>query len=157
EGGGGDGFVKKGKGNPEESAQREFRGYDKNGDGYLSEEEIMTHTRFFKDEWTKWDTSPKDGKISLEEYTKYVEDRFQRGGGGFGKKGQDTGSDPDAKKPIVEVIELDDITAVPDVWRTGKMPVGLPDWFKKLDKNKDGQISIYEWRLGGKEIAEFMS
>ena len=28
-------------------------------------------------------------------------------------------------------------------------------WFNDLDKDGDGQIGFYEWRLGGKDIDEF--
>jgi Ca2+-binding EF-hand superfamily protein len=31
----------------------------------------------------------------------------------------------------------------------------LPSWFKELDRNRDGQISIFEWRQGGKKLEEF--
>jgi Ca2+-binding EF-hand superfamily protein len=36
-----------------------------------------------------------------------------------------------------------------------KLPEGLPSWFHELDKDGDGQISLYEWRKGGKTIDEF--
>jgi Ca2+-binding EF-hand superfamily protein len=32
---------------------------------------------------------------------------------------------------------------------------GLPEWFKKLDTDEDGQISLREWREGGKKLDEF--
>jgi hypothetical protein len=32
---------------------------------------------------------------------------------------------------------------------------GLPSWFEKLDTNGDGQISLFEWRQGGKSPEEF--
>jgi Ca2+-binding EF-hand superfamily protein len=35
------------------------------------------------------------------------------------------------------------------------LPEGLPAWFKALDKDKDGQISLQEWLKGGKKVAEF--
>jgi hypothetical protein len=35
------------------------------------------------------------------------------------------------------------------------LPKGLPPWFKELDKDGDGQVSLHEWRRGGKEPAEF--
>jgi Ca2+-binding EF-hand superfamily protein len=37
----------------------------------------------------------------------------------------------------------------------GGLPTNLPAWFKELDKDKDGQISLYEWRKGGKTGEEF--
>ena len=37
----------------------------------------------------------------------------------------------------------------------GKRGTGLPDWFATLDSDKDGQISLFEWRKGGKLTALF--
>jgi Ca2+-binding EF-hand superfamily protein len=35
------------------------------------------------------------------------------------------------------------------------LPKGLPPWFKELDKDGDGQVSLYEWRQGGRKLADF--
>ncbi|MDB5308071.1 MAG: hypothetical protein JWO38_2273 [Gemmataceae bacterium] len=40
--------------------------------------------------------------------------------------------------------------------RYGKLPAGLPDWFTDLDTDKDGQVGLYEWRAGGREMKEFV-
>jgi hypothetical protein len=32
----------------------------------------------------------------------------------------------------------------------------LPAWFEQLDTNQDGQVSLYEWRVSGRPIAEFL-
>jgi hypothetical protein len=45
--------------------------------------------------------------------------------------------------------------ARPSVFRAGKLPPGLPDWFRQLDKDGDGQIGLYEWRAGGRSLEEF--
>jgi Ca2+-binding EF-hand superfamily protein len=37
----------------------------------------------------------------------------------------------------------------------GPAPKGLPSWFKILDKDEDGQVSLHEWRRGGKKLSEF--
>src|SRR5262249_22832602 len=37
----------------------------------------------------------------------------------------------------------------------GSLPKGLPAWFKQLDKDRDGQVSLQEWLDGGKEPDEF--
>jgi Ca2+-binding EF-hand superfamily protein len=40
--------------------------------------------------------------------------------------------------------------------RSGRpLPNGLPAWFKTLDKNGDGQITIQQWREGGRNLGEF--
>src|SRR5262249_15377899 len=31
---------------------------------------------------------------------------------------------------------------------------GLPDWFKKLDTDGDGQVSLAEWKAGGRSLAD---
>src|SRR5262249_29122254 len=36
-----------------------------------------------------------------------------------------------------------------------KLPKELPNWFKQLDANRDGQVALYEWYKGGKDIDEF--
>ncbi len=41
------------------------------------------------------------------------------------------------------------------VYRAGKLPKGLPDWFEKLDTDRDGQVSLAEWRADGKSLEEF--
>jgi hypothetical protein len=55
----------------------------------------------------------------------------------------------------VRIIEMEDLDTRPAVPRAGKLPKGLPDWFKKLDVNKDGQVALYEWHRGGRDIEEF--
>src|SRR5262249_48133674 len=32
---------------------------------------------------------------------------------------------------------------------------GVPSWFHDLDTNRDGQVSISEWRKSGRKIADF--
>jgi Ca2+-binding EF-hand superfamily protein len=38
----------------------------------------------------------------------------------------------------------------------GALPKGLPAWFKELDKDEDGQVSIQEWRAAGKKESDFL-
>jgi hypothetical protein len=44
----------------------------------------------------------------------------------------------------------------PVAMRYGKLPQGLPGWFDELDTDKDGQVSLYEWRKGGRDTKEFI-
>lgn len=46
----------------------------------------------------------------------------------------------------------DEVVAI----RYGKLPKGLPDWFVKLDTDKDGQIGLYEWLAAKKPTKEFL-
>ena len=42
-----------------------------------------------------------------------------------------------------------------EVWRSGFLPKELPGWFKELDANNDGQVSLMEWMKAGKPMSEF--
>ena len=37
----------------------------------------------------------------------------------------------------------------------GKPGTGLPDWFTALDADADGQVSLFEWRKGGKDMTVY--
>ena len=41
------------------------------------------------------------------------------------------------------------------VYRFGALPKDLPDWFVKLDTDKDSQVGLYEWRRASRDLAEF--
>lgn len=43
----------------------------------------------------------------------------------------------------------------PFVARYGKLPADIPAWFGELDTDRDGQVSLYEWRVSGRPVAEF--
>src|SRR5262249_60797924 len=36
------------------------------------------------------------------------------------------------------------------------LPKELPAWFAELDTNHDAQIGLYEWKVSGRPIAEFL-
>ena len=44
----------------------------------------------------------------------------------------------------------------PVAMRYGKLPKDLPGWYDEFDTDKDGQVALYEWRKGGKEMKEFV-
>ena len=39
--------------------------------------------------------------------------------------------------------------------RAGRPPEGLPEWFSRLDTDRDGQLGLYEWRKSGRPLEEF--
>ena len=44
------------------------------------------------------------------------------------------------------------------VYRYGKLPADVlkqVPWFEQLDKDHDGQVSLYEWRLAGLDVNDF--
>jgi Ca2+-binding EF-hand superfamily protein len=147
-GGGGPGFPGGGRrggprfplGGPEmlmRVAQGSFQRMDLNHDNFLTPDEVPPA---LQEELFKYDFD-NDGKISPEEYLAYFQEKA--------KGGQGRGSMEKAPE------EEDDGTKRPVVYRAGKLPKELPAWFAQLDKDGDGQISLYEWRIGGRPLEEF--
>src|SRR5262249_39674756 len=91
----------------------------------------------------------KDNAIHLTEFTAYYKDRLaRRGGWGNGQWGQDGQAAP----PEEEKRRI--------VYRVGKLPPELKTvapWFEELDKDKDGQVGLYEWKAAGKSTKEFLT
>jgi Ca2+-binding EF-hand superfamily protein len=124
-----------------------FRRLDTNGDGVLNYDEMPEELR---SERERWDLD-QNGLIDLNEYKAYFHARLQPGPG-------DAGANPG---PWLIVAPADALPAEPEdrkpvVYRTGKLPKGLPAWFEQLDQDKDAQIALFEWRASGRPIAEFL-
>src|SRR5205823_223357 len=62
------------------------------------------------------------------------------GQGGWGQGGFER-RDTDEEKPVA--------------MRYGKLPRDLPGWFEDYDTDKDGQVSLYEWRKAGRDVKDF--
>ena len=58
------------------------------------------------------------------------------------------GLQPD--RPWLDRLARDHRVIAP--YHPGFGPTVLPDWFAALDENKDGQVSLFEWRAGGRAI-----
>jgi Ca2+-binding EF-hand superfamily protein len=134
---------------PDQFAITRFKEADKNGDGFLTEDEIMAMKGGLKDVWKQYDKN-NDGKIDLEEYKAYMRDRM---GGG------NNATDQGGLAPIAAIIE-EEWEKRPTVFRAGKlpkelMPGGVAEWFSQLDTDNDGQVGYYEWRKSGKSYEEF--
>jgi Ca2+-binding EF-hand superfamily protein len=127
---------------PDQAATTRFNKFDKDGDGFLDPDE-MPDT--IKDIWQQYDTN-RDGRLSLEEYKALYRDVTGQRGGGQNNNGMGA-----AGGTAVE----DDWEARPTVYRAGKLPKELPDWFRQMDTDRDGQVGLYEWRASGKSIDEF--
>lgn len=129
-------------GDPAEQAQRRIREQDKDGDGKVSFEEADGRLRErFRDI-----DSNGDGYIDAQEYGGYYAARAGGGPGGWGQGGWG----PNGQFERVKVEE-----ERPVAMRYGKLPGGLPSWYDEFDTDKDGQVSLYEWRLGSKTISDF--
>lgn len=132
-------------------AESEFRRRDRNGDQLLNTDEMSDSLRTSLDHW---DTS-RDGLIDLNEFKLYFAHRMQ-GGGSSGSSSREAAAPAASPNPIAAIIiEEEDLDRRPTVHRAGKLPKELPGWFEKLDEDKDGQVGLYEWRAGGKPMAEF--
>jgi hypothetical protein len=136
-------------------AEVQFKRLDKNGDGVLNYDEMPDNLRAERD---KWDTN-KDGLIDLNEYKEFVKARadqiraenpgiFNNGGGG-------NGNDPAPILPTTPAPTEVDEPKKNIVYRVGKLPKDLPPWFTKYDKDGDGQIGLYEWKLSGEPLDKF--
>lgn len=75
-------------------------------------------------------------------------------GGGWGPGGQGDWQGNMENRPPFEKKQVEEERPV--AMRYGKLPQGLPSWFDELDTDKDGQVSLYEWRKAGKETKEFI-
>jgi len=143
----------------EARALESFKRYDTNNDGFIDSEELQASGKRgarLMEERDKIDTN-KDGKIDFKEYLAYFKERMSNrdnnGKGDKGNKGDPStwgrDLDEDKPKPIVEEKRV--------VYRIGSLPKDLPSWYAELDKDKDGQIGLYEWKAAGKDVKEFVA
>jgi hypothetical protein len=117
------------------AADKSFEQLDRDHDGVLSGDELPPALRAGKG---KWDAN-RDGTVSKSEYRSYFAGRIREW-----QKEQDSGTGADA---------VDHVR--PTVYRAGKLPPDLPDWFARLDADGDGQVALYEWRESGWSIEDF--
>ena len=114
------------------AADRTFEQLDRDHNGVLSGDELSPALRAGRG---KWDAN-RDGTVSKSEYRSYFAGRIQEW-----QKEQGTGTSHDAARPTV--------------YRAGKLPPDLPEWFARLDADGDGQVALYEWRESGWSVEDF--
>jgi Ca2+-binding EF-hand superfamily protein len=122
-------------------AEKMFNHLDRDGNGYLSADEMPDPLRATLRRWDK----NGDGVISLDEYRAYFPHRLEWLHREYQKLMEPT--------PAIEIRPADD--AKPRVARAGKLPPGLPPWFEQVDIDGDGQIALFEWRRAGWPVEEF--
>lgn len=129
-------------GDPENLFQR----IDRNKDGKITKDETQMLLPYFD----QIDTN-KDGSIDLAELKVYsatmVAASPSGGSGGWSGPG---GPGSGGGDPKIEDSE----TVRPVVYRFGKLPKDFP--YASIDKDEDGQVSLYEWRNAGKLVEEFL-
>lgn len=134
-----------------ERARKLFERNDTNKDGALDAAEV---SEVLRDEWRQWDRN-RDGLIAFEEFGVYYQDLLVRTAVKIASgeitlklpKGMEVpppNSWPSEPQPVL-------------VARNGTLPLGLPEWFAKLDTDRDSQISLYEWRASLRPLAEFQA
>jgi Ca2+-binding EF-hand superfamily protein len=115
--------------NTNDEADKVFRILDLNSDGELTANEQSAGMR---------EDKSLGARVTKEEYREYFRRRVE-------KKAETLATALKANETLMRTLESDK----PDKHS------GLPDWFTKLDTNKDKQISLSEWRKSGRPIAEF--
>jgi hypothetical protein len=133
------------------SAAKLFAKLDRDGDGDLSSAEMPDALRAAG---ARWDANG-DGKINAEEFAAFHQDRLRSLSELVAAGKIDLGlkrGGPMPPEPS-KIIETDD--SRPLVLRAGKLPAGLPAWFFQIDANKDGQITLFEWRKAGRTPEDF--
>jgi hypothetical protein len=146
-----------------EQAKKMFQKLDRNGDGLLSTEEIPDS---LYDERVHWDAN-RNGFIEPEEYWAFYQSRLswlsdQVASGQIDLELK-RGGPARSRVPVPTTIpERGTVPADPEesrsvVYRAGHLPPGLPDWFLKLDTDRDAQLGLYEWKKSGWPIDEFSS
>jgi Ca2+-binding EF-hand superfamily protein len=131
-------------------AENMFRRLDANGDGLLNYDEMTDALRAERD---KWDEN-KDGFIDLTEFKKYFQAQVQQRmaeNGGWNPNWQGGGIPDIGSTPTPEEEEI----KKPVVYHAGNLPKDIPDWFKQIDSDGDGQIGLYEWKSSGRSLEEF--
>ena len=130
-------------------AERLFNKLDLNEDGRLSPDELPEPLRSDRARWDR----DRDGFIDPSEYWNYYRSRLRwlsdEVAAGRIELGLKRGGPMRPPPPLDEDPR-------PTVYRAGKLPKGLPDWFEPLDFDKDGQIALFEWRKGGMPLEKFM-
>jgi hypothetical protein len=154
-----DGGAPRGPGGPpasspedaEKFARDMFARMDTDKNGSLSLDEIKAAGKMgqrLQDEMAKWDTN-KNGSIELDEYIAYSKERAAQRAAGR--------SNPNTPTPVPEPVKPVEEEKRPVVYRTGKLPKDLPSWFEEADKDKDGQVGLYEWSGTNKPVRDFLA
>jgi Ca2+-binding EF-hand superfamily protein len=127
----------------DKEVEKFFRHLDRDGDGFLSPDEMPASLRA---DLRRWDQNG-DGYIDFAEYRAYFPNRLERLHNEF--KNWLQNPEPAA------VVRVEDLDRKPVVIGAGKLPSGLPAWFAQLDTDQDGQVAMYEWRRAGWAIDDF--
>jgi len=145
-GGGGRGGPGGGMGGMLSDPEALFQRADQNRDGKITKDETRMLQPFFE----QIDTN-KDGAIDLAELKVFAAAQAATSpGGGPGGSGGWSGNPGGGEQPRNQEIEEER----PVVYRFGKLPKDFP--YAGIDKDEDGQVSLFEWRTSGKSVDDFL-
>jgi Ca2+-binding EF-hand superfamily protein len=117
------------KHNPDGEADKVFRILDANSDGELTSKEMTSGML---------EDKALGGRVTKEQYREYFRRRVD--------KQADT---------MFAAMKANDAAVRKLTQDNPEKRTGLPAWFTTLDKDKTGQVSLYEWRKSGRSLAEF--
>jgi hypothetical protein len=121
----------------DDEADKVFRVRDLNADGELTGNELTPGLREDKGR----SDSDGNGRISKAEYRDYFKRRIET-----------------KAEALMSAYKTND-KLMRNLYGGGVVPKAgglIPAWFNMLDTDKDNQISLFEWREGGKPTSEFM-
>lgn len=116
--------------NTDTEADKVFRVLDANSDGELSGSEHSAGLNAVK--------ALAGGRVTKEEYREYFRRRVEA-----------------KTETLAAAIKSNEALMRKLTGGESEKGVGVPEWFASLDADKDKQISLYEWRKGGKDLDEF--
>jgi hypothetical protein len=144
--------------------------YDLDKDGRISKAEAEQNQRIAP----YFDSYANGGFMGINEYKRFMMDRVNNTGAvamvnakmseqggpgagmmnGMGGNSQDYAAmDPNGRGKRGRGQQEEEPQMI--VYRYGKLPKELPNWWEQLDEDKDGQIGLYEWRKAGRSMDEF--
>src|SRR5262249_51842469 len=100
--------------------------------------------------WFKQLDTNQDGHLSIPEWL-----RGRRKWEEFHLYDLD-GDDRITSDEVLEYLRTHPENQNKDNAKPGRLPRGLPPWFQQLDADRDGQLSLTEWRRGGGSRDEFL-
>jgi Ca2+-binding EF-hand superfamily protein len=127
-----------------------FKRRDRNEDGFLQKHEMPSSLMKQLAQYSRGD------RVNLQEFLQFSGDHD------FPSpppppKATDMAQRAEPSAPLLIQIDQTGQDRRPTVYRPGKLPKGLPDWFEALDTDQDGQIALFEWHTAGKSLDAFPS
>jgi hypothetical protein len=119
---------------PLDEPRQIFRRLDRDRDAALSADEMPDGLSAER----RWWDEDRDRRISEKEYLRRFEFTLRA-----------------VARERGVVLPGEELAARPTVYRAGRLPAELPDWFSALDTDLDGQVGLYEWKRDGGTVADF--